>query len=175
MRIALYGPTGAGKSTLAAAIQRLYKLKILSTGDYVRRMFPKEQSKTGFSAREEQIREYVMGEYDLDNLVLDGFPRHHKQLAWLYKAVDTRRLVHVFLTVSEEEAKRRIELRGRADMTNFTITFRAQALEVFKMRDFLQKQKANVYTVHQLWEPDGVARWLFNEEEATGLRAGLKE
>lgn len=127
MRVALYGPTGSGKSSVAEELRVKFGFTVLSTGDFVRREFPNDPLNGGFSDREKQIREYVeRGVRASTSVVLDGFPRHLDQLLWLQDTFTDPPFVHLFLSVSASEGERRVLRRGRSDSTRFDEQYAAQ-------------------------------------------------
>lgn len=158
MRIALLGVTGAGKSTLAAELQKGYGFASVSTGDYVRKYFPQDPLSGGFSDREKQIREYVDQRMGEDRIVLDGFPRHLEQLVWLCKEYGPDKLLFVVMRISFTEAKERVTLRGREDLAKFPEQFRAQMEALRQMDEYLNTQAHCSYVVGPLWSPDLAAR-----------------
>jgi len=162
MIISLYGPTGAGKSTLAQAFQRIERFSIVSTGDFVRKNFPNDPLIGGFSDREKQIREYVDQEIMRPDVILDGFPRHERQLEWLLMACGALRPVHhVFLEISRDEAQKRIELRNREDMPKFTEQYEGQVRACATLHEAVHR--LNQWHTHLFgeWAPDELARWIF--------------
>jgi len=165
MTIALYGPTGAGKSTLAQAIQRLGEYHIISTGEFVRKNFPNDPLVGGFSDREKQIREFVEVELKQSKVILDGFPRHRDQLSWLISVCAERqdKLCHVFMEVSREEALRRITLRNREDVGAFHEQFTGQALACRALHEAIDRAGDWHTHVFGPWEADRLARWILNE------------
>ena len=160
MRIALYGPTGAGKSTLAESLRRIYGLRTISTGEFIRREFPNDPLTGGFSDREKQILEYVERELLQDNLVLDGFPRHIEQAKWLFGVGEP--ISHVFLPITAPLARKRILLRGRADMSKFDEQYAAQSEATRLMHDWYHTLPiGDHFHAYGTWEPEAVAKWIY--------------
>jgi adenylate kinase family enzyme len=170
MRIALYGPTGAGKTTIAEALQRVREFHLTSTGEFVRREFPNDPLKGGFSDREKQIREFVEVKIQLPEVILDGFPRHVEQLVWLLGVANEKRyaIEHLFLEVSMVEARRRIMLRGRADMTKFAEQYAAQEAATRVMHEYMENLGITHYHAHGTWNADQLAAWFLRQVETTG-------
>lgn len=113
------GPQGCGKGTQATLIEKEYGLKETSMGDLLR----EERAKDTEQAK--QLRE-IMDRGDLvpneityrllknkieelDNLLLDGFPRNMGQAEWLIE--NTKIDFMIIINVSEEETVKRLEKR----------------------------------------------------------------
>lgn len=159
MRIALYGPTGAGKSTLAQAFQRLYKMRPISTGEFIRKNFPNDPLTGGFSDREKQIAEYVEQAVRTDGAVLDGFPRHVRQVKWLQKLerIEGFTFAHLFISITRPEAEKRIRLRGRGDLDKFAEQYEAQAEAARLIHEHMEFNNVKHFHVYGPWDADSLA------------------
>ncbi len=95
MRLALFGPPGAGKGTQAQRLAQQYDLDHLSTGDLFRAAIREQTAlgrrvdetiKRGELVSDEMTNEVVaerLAAIDHDRFVLDGFPRTVPQAEWL--------------------------------------------------------------------------------------------
>lgn len=95
MRIALFGPPGAGKGTQAKKLTRHHGLSHISTGEIlraaIRRKTPvgmeaKKYMTAGKLVPDEVVRklaEDAIAEQGYDQFVLDGYPRTVQQATWL--------------------------------------------------------------------------------------------
>jgi adenylate kinase len=95
MRIALFGPPGAGKGTQAALLVSRYGLAHISTGNIIRAAI-KERTDFGIEALTyvsdgrllpgvlvRKMAEDAIAAQGYANFVLDGYPRTLEQAAWL--------------------------------------------------------------------------------------------
>lgn len=95
MRIALFGPPGAGKGTQAALLINRYELAHVSTGNLIRAAI-KEKTAVGVEALEyvsegrlvpgllvRKMAEDAIAAAGFSNFVLDGYPRTLEQASWL--------------------------------------------------------------------------------------------
>jgi adenylate kinase len=95
MRIALFGPPGAGKGTQAALLVRNFGVKTISTGDLIRTAIRDETSlgriadsyvSSGDLVPDELVRDLAneaISENGFRNFILDGYPRTLRQASWL--------------------------------------------------------------------------------------------
>ncbi len=95
MRIALFGPPGAGKGTQAKLLVQRRGLSHISTGDIIRKAI-RAETPVGLEARrfvdagklvpDEVVRrlaDEAIAEQRYDDFILDGYPRTVQQAAWL--------------------------------------------------------------------------------------------
>jgi adenylate kinase len=100
MRIALFGPPGAGKGTQAALLVSRYALAHISTGNIIRAAI-KEKTDVGVEALEyvsegrlvpgvlvRKMAEDAIAAQNFADFVLDGYPRTLEQAAWLDEYLD---------------------------------------------------------------------------------------
>ncbi len=126
MRIALFGPPGAGKGTQAKLLVKREGLTHISTGDIIRNAIRAE------SALGQEVRGYVEGGQLVpddvvwklakeainaqgnDNFILDGYPRTVKQAEWMEEYLEgIDRPLHAFvsLVVPDEQLVDRLSKR----------------------------------------------------------------
>ncbi len=129
MRIALFGPPGAGKGTQAKRLAHQYGLDHLSTGDLFRAAI-RDQTDLGRTVAEmlqrgelvpDDVTNGIVAErlatIDHDDFVLDGFPRTVAQAKWLIEhlaAADMPLDAVVSLRVPEGDLVQRLS-RRRSD------------------------------------------------------------
>jgi adenylate kinase len=95
MRIALFGPPGAGKGTQAKMLVERHRLCHISTGNIIRRAM-KAETPVGLEAKKyyatgqlvpddvvRTLAEDAIAAYGYDRFVLDGYPRTVQQAKWL--------------------------------------------------------------------------------------------
>lgn len=95
MRIALFGPPGAGKGTQASILADTYDLKTISTGNLIREAM-REGSELGEEARSyvtagnlvpgelvRRLADSAIANAGFNNFILDGYPRTIEQAEWL--------------------------------------------------------------------------------------------
>jgi adenylate kinase len=95
MRLAFFGPPGAGKGTQSEYVSRKFDLRTISTGELIRTAIA-EKSETGRQAEVyvhsgrlvpgELVRELAnqaIADLGFDNFILDGYPRTIEQANWL--------------------------------------------------------------------------------------------
>ena len=100
MRIALFGPPGAGKGTQSLLLKERFGLDIISTGNLIRTAI-REGSEMGKKveacvnagqlASDEMVRDLAnrsMAEHGFDLFILDGYPRTTTQARWLIEFLD---------------------------------------------------------------------------------------
>ena len=111
MRLALFGPPGAGKGTQADLLVQRFGLKHISTGNIIRDAI-KRRTPIGLEALEivnkgqlvsgaivKRLAESALDEADCDQFVLDGYPRTIEQAKWLTEFL-TRRNAPMLAVVS---------------------------------------------------------------------------
>ena len=125
--IVFFGPAGAGKSVQGQILAARQNWRWLSAGQILRDTHDPEIVKTmheGNLIPHEAITR-IMGEAilkagDIDQIILDGFPRQIKQAEWLLesKTHHGRDIgIVVVLEVPREVLLRRLKIRGRVDDT----------------------------------------------------------
>ncbi len=126
LRIALFGPPGAGKGTQARLLCTRFGMLHISTGNILRRAI-KEQTPIGLEARayihqgnlvpDELVRdlaEEAMRVSAFEDFVLDGYPRTCQQAEWLTGFLNRRERplsAIVYLMLSDEEVVTRLSRR----------------------------------------------------------------
>ena len=125
--IVFFGPAGAGKSMQGQILAAREGWRWLSAGQILRDTHDEEIVKTmhdGNLVPHEAITR-IMGEAiqkagDIDQIILDGFPRELPQAQWLIDSkTDHGRDISlvIVLEVPREELLKRLAIRGRADDT----------------------------------------------------------
>ena len=125
--IVFFGPAGAGKSMQGQMLAARMGWRWLSAGQILRDTHDPEIVQTmheGKLVSHEAITR-IMGDAisksgDIDQIILDGFPRELKQAEWLVNSkTDHGRDIGlvVVLEVPREELLKRLAIRGRADDT----------------------------------------------------------
>lgn len=141
MRIALFGPPGAGKGTQAEQLVRRQGLVHVSTGDLLRTAM-NEETPVGKEAKEyvtagklvpdELVRtlaEEAIAEHQFDDFVLDGYPRTLQQAEWLTAFLDEHNApldAVILIDVSDEQIVERLSRRRVHKETgeNYHLDFR---------------------------------------------------
>ncbi|HWT40268.1 MAG TPA: nucleoside monophosphate kinase [Dongiaceae bacterium] len=132
--IVFFGPAGAGKSMQGQILAAREGWRWLSAGQILRDTHDPELIKTmheGNLVPHEAITR-IMGEAiakagDIDQIILDGFPRELPQAQWLIDSkTDHGRDIGlvVVLEVPREELLKRLKIRGRVDDTPEAIDHR---------------------------------------------------
>ncbi|HMB91068.1 MAG TPA: adenylate kinase [Rhodothermales bacterium] len=101
MRIALFGPPGAGKGTQAKRLTQHYGLSHISTGEILRAAI-RRHTPVGLEAKKymtagklvpdkvvRKLAEDAIAEQEYDQFVLDGYPRTVQQATWLSEFLAT--------------------------------------------------------------------------------------
>ncbi|MBO6576071.1 MAG: adenylate kinase [Rhodothermales bacterium] len=126
MRLALFGPPGAGKGTQAAILAETHGLVTISTGNLIRWAI-REDSKLGQEAKSyvtagklvpgelvRKLADTAIATAGFDNFILDGYPRTLEQAEWLdafLTAYKAELNAVVFLSVPDEVIIRRLSGR----------------------------------------------------------------
>lgn len=100
MRVALFGPPGAGKGTQADLLVQSYQLAHISTGVIIRRAI-RAQTPAGLEAKSyvddgrlvpgrvvRAMAEDAIADAGYDRFILDGYPRTDEQARWLTQFLD---------------------------------------------------------------------------------------
>jgi len=95
MRLALFGPPGAGKGTQSLLLKERFDLSVISTGNLIRAAI-REKSDLGRKVEafvhegslvpDELVRDLAnqaMADHNFDRFILDGYPRTTLQASWL--------------------------------------------------------------------------------------------
>lgn len=134
--IIFFGPAGAGKSMQGQILSARQGWRWLSAGQILRDTHDAELTQLmheGKLVPHETITR-IMGEViskagDIDQVILDGFPRELEQAEWLVESkTDHGREIGlvVVLEVPRAELLKRLEIRGRIDDTPEAIDQRLQ-------------------------------------------------
>jgi adenylate kinase len=103
MRIALFGPPGAGKGTQTALLEQMFGLQSVSTGNLIRSAvhddspFGRELGayiEDGGLVPDEIVQKLAedrLLQYEFINFILDGFPRTVVQAVWLRELLETNK------------------------------------------------------------------------------------
>lgn len=125
--IVFFGPAGAGKSVQGQILAARMGWRWLSAGQILRDTHDAELLQTmheGHMVPHERITA-IMGEAiakagDIDQIILDGFPRMKEQAEWLVSSQPEHGRsigLVIVLEVPREELLKRLAIRGRADDT----------------------------------------------------------
>lgn len=125
--IVFFGPAGAGKSVQGQILAARQGWRWLSAGQILRDTHDAEIVQVMHEGKlvPHELITRVMGEAivkagDIDQVILDGFPREMAQAEWLVSSkTDHGREIGlvVVLEVPREELLKRLAIRGRADDT----------------------------------------------------------
>lgn len=150
--IVFFGPAGAGKSVQGQILAARMGWRWLSAGQLLRDTHDPElihTMHTGNMVPHEAITK-IMGEAiakagDIDQIILDGFPRQLEQSKWLVesKTHHGRDIgLVVVLEVPREELLKRLAIRGRADDTPEAIDQRLNIYrqEMYPILSYLTEQ-----------------------------------
>ncbi|PSQ89471.1 MAG: adenylate kinase [Bacteroidetes bacterium QS_8_64_10] len=126
MRIALFGPPGAGKGTQAERLVKEHDLTHISTGDLLRAAM-KNETEVGKKAKEyvtagdlvpdeivRELAEDAIAEHGYDDYVLDGYPRTVRQAEWLTSFLDEHDApldAVILIEVADEQIVERLSRR----------------------------------------------------------------
>lgn len=123
--IALIGPPGSGKGTLAKSLVKDYDFQHVSTGDLIRQSEDEDLKKiidSGEMIPDDKMLEILsdkISEFDLEkNIVIDGFPRNVDQSKMLDRALGKMGvgLSHaIFIDITREEAIKRLTNRAKIE------------------------------------------------------------
>lgn len=126
MRIALFGPPGAGKGTQAKRLVKRHGLKHISTGDILRAAMKKKtpvglEAKAYYDAGKlvpddvvRKLADEAIAEQGFDDFILDGYPRTVQQALWLTESLkenDARMHAVISLAVPDEHIVDRLSKR----------------------------------------------------------------
>ena len=141
LRIALFGPPGAGKGTQARLLVNRFGITHISTGQILRRAI-KARTSVGLSAQSyierghlvpdllvRRLAESAIAEAGFNNFLLDGYPRTLNQARWLaefLKKNDSPLSQVIHLQLSEEEVIERLSRRRVSPLTgeNFHLDYK---------------------------------------------------
>jgi len=125
--IVFFGPAGAGKSVQGQILAARKGWRWLSAGQILRDTRDPEIVETMHQGKlvPHELITRIMGDAigkagDIDELILDGFPREMPQAEWLVDSEDSlgRKIgVVIVLEVPREELLKRLTIRGRVDDT----------------------------------------------------------
>lgn len=125
--IVFFGPAGAGKSVQGQILAARQGWRWLSAGQILRDTHDPEIVKTMHEGKliPHELITRIMGDAiakagDIDQIILDGFPRELPQAEWLVNSkTDHGRDIGlvVVLEVPREELLKRLAIRGRVDDT----------------------------------------------------------
>ena len=146
--IIFFGPAGAGKSVQGQILSARHGWRWLSAGQLLRDTRDAkiiEKMQTGELVSQKTISRVIgtalVKSKDLDNVIIDGYPRELPQAKWLVSnAPEHGRSIKlvVVLEVPRHEILKRLRLRGRADDTPEAIDKRLTIYrsEVYPILDY---------------------------------------
>ena len=154
--ILFFGPAGAGKSVQGQFLAARQGWRWLSAGQLLRDTRDKEvlqAQQEGKLVSPEKVDE-IMGDAlsrasDVNNIILDGFPRKLEQARWL---IESRPLhgrsigLVIVLEVPRAEIMKRLKLRGRVDDTLEAIDDRLRIYrqEMYPILNYFTEQGVNI-------------------------------
>ena len=154
--IIFFGPAGAGKSIQGQILAARQSWRWLSMGQLLRDSRDVKLIKTmqeGKLIEPEKVYKIINKALshtpDINNVILDGFPRLLEQASWL---IDNQPLhgrsigLVVVLEVPRSELMKRLELRGRVDDTPEAINERLRAYrqEMYPILNYFNEQGVNI-------------------------------
>lgn len=119
--IILFGLAGSGKGTQGKAISEIFGWRWLSVGEAIRQTGGYEDiiNNGGLIPDEEVIKlmdkQIKKAEAEGFDLILDGYPRDHKQAEYIMDTMADKIDGAIILEVPKEELYERLALRGRDD------------------------------------------------------------
>jgi adenylate kinase len=126
MRLALFGPPGAGKGTQSAFLTNSFGLSAISTGNIIRKAIREGNKlgptldahiKDGGFVPDEIVQDLAKNSIvrnNFDQYVLDGFPRTLSQAEWLHNFLEAYKMplqTVIFLDVPDDEVVERLSHR----------------------------------------------------------------
>ena len=154
--ILFFGPAGAGKSVQGQMLAARHGWRWISTGQLLRDTHDIELLKhinRGHLVSDEQINAIVgdalARSKDIDQLILDGFPRKLAQAQWLIKAQASHARsisLCVVLEVPRDELFKRLNVRGRIDDTPESIEERLKIYrqEIYPILTYLTEENVKI-------------------------------
>lgn len=175
--ILLYGAPGSGKSVQGQLLAARHNWRWLSTGQMLRDTHDEEirqqMGEKGIVNNKSVYRvltNALNSSKDIDNIILDGFPRDLEQARWLMAALPAhqRSLKAVInLEVPLEELRTRLKVRGRFDDTDEIIKKRYYDYLAMsdEMVDFMKSQKVPIVNVNGVGDPEDIHHHIDKEIE----------
>ncbi|MDA0874754.1 MAG: adenylate kinase [Bacteroidetes bacterium] len=126
MRLALFGPPGAGKGTQSLLLKEQFGLDVISTGNLIRTAIRngtplgrqvEAHVHAGGLVPDELVRDLAneaIAAHAFDNFILDGYPRTTRQARWLTSFLEAYKApleAVIFLKVSDEAIVERLSNR----------------------------------------------------------------
>ncbi|NQV74239.1 nucleoside monophosphate kinase [bacterium] len=126
MRLALFGPPGAGKGTQSTFLRDTFGLRAISTGNIIRKAIREGHElgptldahiKDGGLVPDEIVQDLAKSSivrHNFDQFVLDGFPRTLSQAKWLNDFLEAYKVplqMVIFLAVPDEVVIERLSQR----------------------------------------------------------------
>lgn len=179
--IVFFGPAGAGKSVQGQMLVARNGWRWLSAGQLLRDTHDIEllkQMQTGALIEPNQVNE-IMGDAlkraeNIEQVVLDGFPRQMEQAKWLIdNQAEIGRSVDlvIVLEVPRSELVKRLEVRGRVDDTPEAIDerLRIYRTEIYPILTFLTEKGIRISHIDGTGTVGQVHDRIMSELEATNL------
>lgn len=181
--IIFFGPAGAGKSVQGQLLSARHGWRWLSAGQLLRDSKDPELLKimsTGKLAPTEMtnrlVGEAIAKAKDINNLILDGFPREMSQAEWLVESKSHHgrdiSLV-IVLEVPKSELLKRLAIRGRADDVPEVIDERLRIYrqEMYPILSYFTEQGINIAHIDGVGTVGQVHDRIVEELEGHGLVA----
>lgn len=129
MCIVMLGAPCSGKSTIGKKLANYLNVPYISSGDIARHIAStneevRKQLDNGEMCPEDIMRDTIKTLLtNINNLVLDGFPRFEEQKQWLEDNID-HQIFYVYISVSMIQAYNRSYIRHRSDDAAFHVRYK---------------------------------------------------
>ena len=129
MCIVMLGAPCSGKSTIGKKLANYLNVPYISSGDIARHIAStdeevRKQLDNGGMCPEDTMRDTMKALLaNMNNLVLDGFPRFEEQKQWLEANID-HQIFYVYISVSMIQAYTRSYIRNRSDDAAFHVRYK---------------------------------------------------
>lgn len=179
--IIILGVAGSGKSTQSQLLVDRLGMTWVSTGELCRRVVTgkrREEMLAGKVLDQDEVTEILDAELknlgDKHEIILDGFPRGLKQVAWLMHQEKIGRLkieavVHLHAHMSA--VKDRMIARGRQDDTEKAIAARFQEYQdvIKPIKEVLSDNGVSILEINAEQTPDKVFEEITTKMKAAGI------
>jgi len=179
--IVFFGPAGAGKSMQGQILAARQGWRWLSAGQILRDVHDPELTQTmhGGGLVPHEVITRIMGESikkagDIDQIILDGFPRQIEQAKWLIDSQPEHGRsigLVVVLEVPREELLKRLAIRGRADDTPEAIDQRLNIYrqEMYPVLSLITENSIPVVHIDGVGTVGEVHDRIYSELQSRGL------